>query len=108
MVHNTIIPLPIARAEAAIDQAKSLSEQANRTDADNARLHGLLTTARGQLRFAKALGYATDKDMDDLLRAVDDIEAKTSGQKHGPGLLDRIKGLFDHTREFSRSPDRKR
>jgi tetratricopeptide (TPR) repeat protein len=108
VVHDTIIPLPIARAEAAIDQAKSLSEKANRTDADNARLHTLLTTARGQLRFGKALGYATDKDMDDLLRALDEIEDKTSGQKHGVGLLDRIKGMFDHARESSQAPERKR
>lgn len=107
VVHDTIIPLPITRAEAAIDQAKSLSERANRTDADNARFHTLLTTARGQLRFGKALGYATDKEMDDLLKAVDEIEDKTSGQKHGPGLLDRIKGLFDQARESSQAPDRK-
>ena len=104
VVRDTIIPLPIVRAEAAIDQAKSLSEKANRSEADNARLRALLTTARGQLHFGKALGYATDKDMDDLLEAVDELEEKTSDQKHGPGLLDRIKGLFDHARESSQSP----
>lgn len=108
VVHDTIIPLPIARAEAAIGQAKSLSEKANRTDADGARLRSLLTTARSQLRFGKALGYATDKDMDDLLQAVDEIEVKTSGQKHGPGLLDRIEGLFERARESSQVQDRKR
>jgi hypothetical protein len=106
VVHDTIIPLPIARAEAAIDQAKGLSEKANRSAADNSRLHALLTTARDQLRFGKALGYATDKDMDDLLKAVDEIDDKTTDQKHGVGLLDKIKSLFDQARTSSQSTDR--
>lgn len=106
VVHDTIVPLPIARAETAIDQAKSLSEKANRSAADNNRLHALLTTARDQLRFGKALGYATDKDMDDLLMAVDDIEDKTNGQKHGVGLVDKIKGLFNQARASSQATRR--
>lgn len=101
VVQDTIIPLPIARAEADIDQAKALSEKADRGAADNARLHTLLTAARGQLQLGEALGYATEKDMSDLIKAVDEIEAKTSGQKHGVGLLDRIKGLFNQAREDS-------
>jgi hypothetical protein len=103
VVQDTIIPLPIARAEAAIEQAKGLSAKANRTAADNARLHGLLATAREQLRFGKALGYATDKDLDDLLNAIDELEAKTSGQKFGSGLLDHLKSLFAQAREASQT-----
>jgi len=107
VVRDTIIPLPIARAEAAIDQAKGLAEKANRSDADNQRLHALLATARAQLQFGRALGYATDKDMDGLLSAVDDIETKTSGQKHGIGLIDHIKALFHDARQASQAPVRK-
>jgi hypothetical protein len=101
VVEQTIIPLPIARAQAAIEAAKGLSEKANRSPAENAKLRGLLGNARTELHFGKALGYATEKDMSDLIAAVDEIDRKTSGQQHGTGLLDRIRGLFEHAREAS-------
>jgi hypothetical protein len=101
VVEQTIIPLPIVRAQAAIEAAKGLSEKANRTSAENARLRGLLETARTELRFGQALGYATKKDMSDLIDAVDEIDRKTNGQQHGTGLLDRIRGLFEQARQAS-------
>lgn len=101
VVERTIIPLPLARAHSTIEQAKGLSEKANRTAADNDKLRNLLATARTDLRFGQALGYATKQDMKDLLDAVDEIERKTSGQQHGKGLLDRIEGLFKKAHEAS-------
>jgi hypothetical protein len=101
VVEQTIIPLPIARAQAAIEAAKGLSEKANRSPAENAKLRGLLGNARTELRFGKALGYATEKDMSDLIAAVDEIDRKTSGQQHGTGLLDRVRGLFEQARQAS-------
>lgn len=74
---------------------------ANRTAAENGKLRALLGTARTELRFGQALGYATEKDMSDLIAAVDQIDRKTSGQQHGTGLLDRIRGLFEHARQAS-------
>lgn len=47
---------------------------------------------------------ATKKDMDRLLEAIDEIEEKTSGQKHGKGLLDRIESLFEEARDASQPP----
>jgi hypothetical protein len=99
VVEQTIIPLPIARAQAAIEAAKGLSEKANRSPAENAKLRGLLGNARTELRFGKALGYASEKDMSDLIAAVDEIDRKTSGQQHGTGLLDRVRGLFEQARQ---------
>ena len=101
VVERTIIPLPVARAQSAIEHANGLSEKANRTAADNDELRNLLATARTDLRFGQALGYATKQDMKDLLDAVDEIERKTSGQQHGKGLLDRIEGLFKKAHEAS-------
>lgn len=101
VVEQTIIPLPIVRAQAAIEAAKGLAEKANRTAAENAKLRGLLETARTELRFGQALGYATEKDMSDLIAAVDEIDRKTTGQQHGTGLLDHIRGLFEHARQAS-------
>lgn len=104
VVRETIAPLPLARAQAAIGQARSLSEKANRSAAENARLRSLLATAREQVRFGQALGYATKRDMDGLIEAIDEIDEKTGGQKHGKGLLDRIDGLFDNARDASQPP----
>jgi hypothetical protein len=107
VVQDTVIPLPIARAEAAIGQAKGLAEKANRSEADSTSLHALLTTARSQLRLGQALGYATEKDMDDLLKAVDEIESQTTGQRHGIGLLDHISSLFHRAKQASQESGRK-
>lgn len=101
VVERTIIPLPLARAEQAIAQAKGLAEKANRTAAENERLRASLAAARTELRFGQALGYATEQDMKDLLAAVDEIERKTTGQQHGTNLLDRIERLFTSARQAS-------
>lgn len=106
VVQETIAPLPLARAQSAIRQARGLAEKADRTAAENTRLRSLLETAREQVRFGQALGYATKKDMDGLMEAIDEIDAKTGGQKHGKGLLDRIEGLFEKAREASQPLDK--
>jgi hypothetical protein len=108
IVRDAVAPLPLVRAQAAIEQARSLSEKAGRTEAENARLRLLLATAREQVRFGQALGYATKKDMDGLIAAIDEIAEKTGGQKHGKGLVDRIEGLFDKARDASQPAERTR
>lgn len=108
VVQETIAPLPLARAQSAIGQARGLAEKVDRTAAENTRLRSLLETAREQVRFGQALGYATKKDMDGLIEAIDEIEAKTGGQKHGKGFLDRIDGLFEKARDASQPADKGR
>jgi hypothetical protein len=101
VIQEKIFPLPLIRAEAAIQQAKGLAEKPRRNDADNARLRALLAKARQEIRFGQALGYATEQDMGQLLAAVDEIEGKTTGQKYGKGFFDRIERLFDSVRGSS-------
>lgn len=108
VVRETIAPLPLVRAQAAVQQARGLSEKAGRTETENARLRSLLATAREQVRLGQALGYATKKDMDGLIEAIDEIEEKTGGQKSGKGLLDRIEGLFGKARDASQPADKTR
>ena len=62
VVQDTIIPLPIARAQGAINEARELAKKSSRTKADNDRITGLLEKAREQLRFARALGYEPSRD----------------------------------------------
>ncbi|GAC1585703.1 MAG: hypothetical protein NVS3B5_20090 [Sphingomicrobium sp.] len=108
VIERTVIPLPLIRAEAAVQAAKSLSEKANRTPAENSRLRSLLGTARAELGVGQALGYATEKDMSDLIAAVNDIDRRTSGQQHGTGLFDRIGALFDTARKSSQAQTARR
>lgn len=63
VVEDIIIPLPLVRAQAALEEARSLLEKKKRSEAESARMRGLLGTARGQLLLGKALGYATDREM---------------------------------------------
>jgi len=101
VVNRVVVPLPLVRAQVAIEKARGLAEKANRTSSDNTQLHALLTTARTQLRLGDALGYGTQKNLSDLNDALDQLERKTSGQQHGTGLLDRITGLFETARNAS-------
>jgi hypothetical protein len=103
VVQDTIFPLPLHRAEVALVEANRLAEKVNRTQADNRQLASLLTRARQQIKLGQALGYGTEEEMRQLLSEVDQIETRTTGQRSGRGLFDRIDGLFDKARQSSQS-----
>ncbi|HTU11498.1 MAG TPA: YfdX family protein [Allosphingosinicella sp.] len=99
VVEDTIIPLPLVRAEALIDQARALAGKAHRTPEENGRLQRMIAGTRSQLQLAQALGYATREDLDGLLDQLRQIEQATQGQATaGGGLFDRIKALFTTAR----------
>lgn len=94
VIQETIIPLPLLRAETLLDEARPLAEKPQRSTAENDRLRRLLDAARRQIELARALGYATSKDVDALSAELTTIERRTEGQGSGTGLFDRIKSLF--------------
>ncbi len=94
VVEDIIVPLPLARAEASLGLAQPLAEKAQRSAAETAHLQHLLADARLQIDLAKALGYATKRDIAALSDALDAIKAKTEGDGSGKGLFDRIKAIF--------------
>lgn len=104
VVQETIFPLPLHRAEVALNRAKRLAEKRNRTEAESRELAALLDRARQEIRFGQALGYGADGEMQQLLAEVDQIDARTSDRKSGRGLFDRIDGMFDKARQSSQSP----
>ena len=104
VIERTIIPLPLVRAEALLDEARPLAENPQRSAAENDRLRRLLAAARRQIELARALGYATEADTDALFDELTTIERRTEGQGSGAGLFDRIKALF--ARVASASPQR--
>lgn len=104
VVTRTIMPLPLARAQSAIEEGRTLMEKSNRTDAESARLGSLLARARDQLRLGQALGYATEKEMSDLVRAVEDMERRTSGKQQARGIVEPTRPMFDAANKASQPP----
>ncbi len=106
VVEETVIPLPLARAEALLSRAKPLSEKPQRTAEEQSALQSLLADARTQLDLARAFGYATKGDLDALYDALKAIDDKADAKESGKGLFDRLRELFG-TANRSSNPDRK-
>ena len=104
VIENTVIPLPLVRAEALLDSSRPLAEKPQRTAAENDRLRRLLDAARLQIELAKALGYATKDDLEALSDELKTIQRKTEGQGFGTGLFDRIRALFAKTMSDASKP----
>lgn len=99
VVRETIVPLPLVRAQILMERARPIAEQAAQSSGGAAAARPLLVQARRQLDLARALGYGTRADLDDLYDAVEEIEASIDKQDGAPGLFDRLKGLFDKARQ---------
>lgn len=101
VVRDTIIPLPMVRAQAALTEAKQLAAKQSRSAADNNRIKSLIGTARQQLELTRALGYATKKDLDDLSDTLEEIERETGEKRSARQIFDRIEQLFDRAKQAS-------
>lgn len=104
VVEDTVIPLPLVRAEALLDSARPLAEKPQRAADENDRLRRLLDAARLQIELAQALGYATKDDLEALSDELKTIQRKTEGQGFATGLFDRIKPLFAKARSDASKP----
>ncbi len=91
VVVDQILPLPILRAEALLDQAQSLAEKEKRTAEENKTLSELLKTARTQLELGQALGYGDKKAYEPLYAELKEIEGKISGGQAGHGFFDKLR-----------------
>ncbi len=100
LVTDTIIPLPIVKAQEALKNAESLAAKQERSKDDNDRLKTSMDEARGQLEFAQALGYGTKKDFDKMYAQLTEIRDKTADNKAGTGWFAKIKASIE---EFLKS-----
>lgn len=91
VVTETIIPLPVAKAQESLKAAETLAEKKDRTKDDNEHLKTAMDDARGQLEFAQALGYGTKKDFDEMYQQLTEIREKTADNKSGTGFFAKIK-----------------
>jgi hypothetical protein len=108
VVEETIVPLPLVRAQILLERARPTAEQTAQSSEGAAAARPLLAQARQQLDLARALGYATREDLDALYGAVEEIEASIDNKDGAPGLFDRLKGLFDKARQSATTESDKR
>lgn len=99
VVSEHVVPLPVLRAEALLDQAEELTVKADRSEDENEELGTILTEARNQLEMAELLGYGSEDEYEDLYAQLIEIESSTSDGKSGTGFFDSMKesmsGLWD-------------
>ena len=94
VVTETVIPLPVVKAQTSLKEAENLAEKKDRTTDENTRLKGALDTARGQLERAQALGYGEKSDFETFYQQLKEIEQRTADNKFGTGFFAKIKGLI--------------
>jgi hypothetical protein len=95
VVTDTVIPLPVVKAQEALKSAESLAEKQNRTKDDNDRLKASMDQAREHLEFAQALGYGTKKDFEKMYAQLNEIRDKTADNKFGTGWFAKIKASIE-------------
>ncbi len=91
VVTETIIPLPVVKAQESLKTAETLAEKKERTKDDNEHLKTAMDDARGQLELAQTLGYGTKKDFDKMYQQLAEIREKTADNKFGTGFFAKIK-----------------
>jgi YfdX protein len=91
VVIDTVIPLPVVKAEEFLKTAEALAQKKDRTKDDNDRLKTSFDRANEQLQFAQALGYGTKKDFDKMCQQLAEIRDKAADNQSGTGWFAKIK-----------------
>ncbi len=99
VITRHIIPLPVLRAEQLLLAAEKLAEKKGRSKGEQKQLEDLLGAARAELQFAEVLGYGEKGDFKPFYTAIDEIEKKVAGGKHGKGFFDELKKALEKFRE---------
>ncbi len=94
VVVETVVPLPLIRAQFLIDQAKGLSEKADRSAEEAARLASLLDQIDTEIARGEALEYGGAGAFDDIKAEMRVIRDKLADGGSGEGFFDRLRGLF--------------
>jgi hypothetical protein len=87
---ETIIPLPVVKAQTSLKEAEALAEKKDRTNEENGRMKASLDNCRGQLELAQALGYGKKSDFETFYQQLTEIERKTADNKFGKGFFAKI------------------
>ena len=91
VITDTIIPLPVARAKAFLEDAEKLAENKKRSSDQNKELKQLLDLAGEEIELAKAFGYGTKDELKKFKKELEEIREKTEDGKSGFGFFKKIK-----------------
>ena len=91
VVEEEVIPLPVLRAQSMFMKAEKLTENKERSSAENKELETLLNEAKAQLKIAEILGYGNRDTFQPIYKQLENIAEKTKDGNPGTGLFDRIK-----------------
>ncbi len=95
VVEETIVPLPLLRAAALIEEARALSEKAGRTEEENQALAMLLDAIDLEIARGEALEYGGEDAFEPLKAEMKEIREKLADGGSGQGVFDKLKGLFE-------------
>ncbi|MBF0420996.1 MAG: YfdX family protein [Magnetococcales bacterium] len=95
VTEEKVIPLPVLRSKAMLQEAEALAENSSRNDGEEKRLKELLEGAKKSLELAELLGYGqTKSDYKDLFEQLKEVERKISGKKGGKNFFDELTTTF--------------
>ena len=103
VVIDTVIPLPVVKAQEFLKTAEDLAQKKDRTKDDNDRLKSSFDQANEQLQFAQALGYGTKKDFDKMYQQLAEIRDKSADNQSGAGWFAKIKASIAELLKSSQS-----
>jgi len=95
VVEDVIVPLPLLRASALIEEAKALSGKADRTDEENQALAVLLDAIDLEIARGEALEYGGEDAFEPLKAEMKEVRKKLADGGSGEGVFDKLKGLFE-------------
>ncbi len=104
IITETILPLPIITADHLLDKAQKLIEKNERTGEQNKHIESLLNEAQTEIKFAQALGYGTQKEIEEFHEELDQIRKKSSEGKSGLGFFTKIKKSVTSMFDSSQAP----
>jgi len=94
VLEKVVIPLPILRAEQAINRASELTK--GKEDANKEELKELLAYAKEQLLLAQALGYGKVKeDYKELIEEIEKIEKILGSDKSTKDIFETLKAKLN-------------
>lgn len=88
---DSVIPLPVLRAEHLLVKAEELAESQERSEEDDAALAAHLDEARNQLELAELLGYGSRQAYKPIYEQLGALEERTAGGSGGKGWFDKIR-----------------
>ncbi len=87
VTEDRVIPLPVIRSRAMLEEAESLAASSSRNDGEQKRLQDLLDGAKKSLELAEMLGYGhTRRDYKDLFEQLQEVEKRVSGNRGGKNI----------------------